>query len=532
MGTHATSVKSTSNTSDKAGKPARRSQAVANILRAGVQPKLKIGATNDPAEIEADRVADQVMRMPTPVVASAPEVSSLKSNGSGASKDTATLQRKCTTCDDDKVSRKAKADTGFKPPIIRRHSDGGSGGGFTADAQTNSAINSLGSGTPLPATERAFFEPRFGQDLSGVRIHTGGTADTAASAINARAFSLGNSIAFANGQYQPGTHSGRSLMAHEITHTLQGGGIAKRKPINLTGKQEIYKTHLEIFNHLFLARAESWKNTVRDIGSAFAIAKEHHENTIKAQNAHDALNLAVMWGAVTMISGGLFSWASSAAQATKAFEKAKKIIESVEDAVQIGIGEGIDIVQSATNPNAGGIAEIPLVYQNNLEKPISTAISRHHTAMQERLSSLVNGLKISDKDIEYLKEETEKWKNAPQPFIEHEKISSVEKIAIEYEKRIWAKWAHSGGLKSVREKKIAATDKFEMMQDRSTYTETTWIDPGVKLEERFDKLGITKAAGITDYGYYILFGTWTDDETITKLDTYLTGYNGTPITKL
>ena len=46
-----------------------------------------------------------------------------------------------------------------------------------------------------PTTERAFFEPRFGQDLSGVRIHTGGTADTAARAINARAFSLGNSIA-------------------------------------------------------------------------------------------------------------------------------------------------------------------------------------------------------------------------------------------------------------------------------------------------------------------------------------------------
>ena len=67
MGAHATSVKSTSNTSDKAGKPARRSQVVANILRAGVQPKLKIGAVNDPAEIEADRVADQVMRMAAPL---------------------------------------------------------------------------------------------------------------------------------------------------------------------------------------------------------------------------------------------------------------------------------------------------------------------------------------------------------------------------------------------------------------------------------------------------------------------------------
>ena len=99
----------------------------------------------------------------------------------------------------------------------------GGTGGHTASAESSAAINSLGSGAPLSASERSFFEPRFGQDLSHIRVHTGGTADTAARSINARAFSLGNNIAFANGEYQPGTHSGRTLMAHEITHTLQGG---------------------------------------------------------------------------------------------------------------------------------------------------------------------------------------------------------------------------------------------------------------------------------------------------------------------
>lgn len=229
MGVHATQLKSGSKTGNGAGKPARQSKAVANILRGGVQPKLKIGAVNDPAEVEADRVADQVMRMSAPVAAAAPEAPPPNPNGPSINGGAPIVQRKCTSCDDDKVKRKAKADNGFKPPIIRRHSDGGGGGsGFTADAQTSSAINSLGSGTPLPATERAFFEPRFGRDLSSVRIHTGGTADTAASAINARAFSLGNSIAFAKGEYQPGKQSGRSLMAHEITHTLQGGGGVNR----------------------------------------------------------------------------------------------------------------------------------------------------------------------------------------------------------------------------------------------------------------------------------------------------------------
>ncbi len=186
-------------------------KAVNNILRAGVQPKLKIGAVNDPAEVEADRVADQVMRMPAP--ASEGAQISTKANPSD-------INRKCTDCgDEEKIQRKETPDIRMK--------ETGRTGGHTASAESSSAINSLGSGTPLPASERAFFEPRFGQDLSHIRVHTGGTADTASQSINARAFSLGNNIAFANGEYQPGTQSGRMLMAHEITHTLQGDSASK-----------------------------------------------------------------------------------------------------------------------------------------------------------------------------------------------------------------------------------------------------------------------------------------------------------------
>lgn len=187
-------------------------KAVNNILRAGVKPKLKIGAVNDPAEVEADRVADQVMRMPAPV-----NYRPAISNGNSGD----TIQRKCTECgDEEKIQRK-------EIPAIRMKSSG-EGGGTAASPGASSTINSLGSGTALPASERAFFEPRFGQDLSHIRVHTGGMADTASQSINARAFSLGNNIAFANGQYQPGTQSGRTLMAHEITHTLQGGQNVRR----------------------------------------------------------------------------------------------------------------------------------------------------------------------------------------------------------------------------------------------------------------------------------------------------------------
>ncbi len=76
-------------------------------------------------------------------------------------------------------------------------------------------------GSPLPAPARSFFERRFGHDFSDVRIHTGGRADGMAQSLGARAFTLGNDIAFASGQFAPQTSEGRHLLAHELTHTLQ-----------------------------------------------------------------------------------------------------------------------------------------------------------------------------------------------------------------------------------------------------------------------------------------------------------------------
>ncbi|MEX0317030.1 MAG: DUF4157 domain-containing protein [Ruegeria sp.] len=76
-------------------------------------------------------------------------------------------------------------------------------------------------GRSLNAGERAYFEPRFGRDLSHVRLHQGARAARAARDIGARAFTLGNHVGFAAGQYDPHSHRGRHLIAHELAHTLQ-----------------------------------------------------------------------------------------------------------------------------------------------------------------------------------------------------------------------------------------------------------------------------------------------------------------------
>ena len=84
-------------------------------------------------------------------------------------------------------------------------------------------------GRPLPASLRAFFEPRFGCDFSGVRIHTDAEAAASARSVRALAYTLGGDISFGPGQYAPASARGRKLLAHELTHVVQQS--AGRAPV-------------------------------------------------------------------------------------------------------------------------------------------------------------------------------------------------------------------------------------------------------------------------------------------------------------
>ena len=76
-------------------------------------------------------------------------------------------------------------------------------------------------GQPMDAQTRALFEPRFDADFSGVRLHTDTRSEQSASAVNALAYAVGSHIVFGANQYAPQAETGRRLLAHELTHTLQ-----------------------------------------------------------------------------------------------------------------------------------------------------------------------------------------------------------------------------------------------------------------------------------------------------------------------
>lgn len=157
-------------------------------IRRYLQAKLVVGASDDPAEDEADVVAEQVMRKrvdePGPKMVGGV-----------------------------RISRKPASDTEI------------------ADDASEAVEPVLKSGgEPLDSMTRGFMESRFGHDFSSVRVHTGSQAAQSAEAVNARAYTVGSNIVFGSGAFEPHSSSGKQLIAHELAHVLQQSSSVRRMP--------------------------------------------------------------------------------------------------------------------------------------------------------------------------------------------------------------------------------------------------------------------------------------------------------------
>ncbi|MGV9711222.1 eCIS core domain-containing protein [Gordonia sp. NPDC003424] len=96
-------------------------------------------------------------------------------------------------------------------------------------------------GAPLPGDLRADMEGRFGHDFGDVRIHDDAAAHDSAKSVHAQAYTVGSDIVFQSGKYDPDSHAGKHMIAHELTHVVQqrngpvdgtdaGGGVKISDP--------------------------------------------------------------------------------------------------------------------------------------------------------------------------------------------------------------------------------------------------------------------------------------------------------------
>lgn len=214
-----------------------------------VQPKLKVGAVNDPTEHEADAVSERVVagqpaamvsrmaapeKKPEPVRrAAAPEKKKEEPVRRAAAPEKKKEEpvRRAAAPEKKKEEPVRRAAAPEKKEPVRRQVDEeeiqAKSAGSSSEAMSSAAqhaVDAKGPGRPLDSSVRSRIESSVGADLGHVRVHDDAGARASASALNARAFTHGSDIWMGPGE----SGSDVRLMAHEAAHVLQQGGRAQR----------------------------------------------------------------------------------------------------------------------------------------------------------------------------------------------------------------------------------------------------------------------------------------------------------------
>lgn len=233
------------------------SKTKSHASKDAIQPKLKIGKTDDPAEKEADAMAQSVVKQQSKknggdsneiqrqsakeeevqtksmeeeeVQTKSQEEEEVQTKSAeeeevqAKSQDEEEVQ---TKSEEEEVQTKMihlKADNSESNYIFRQKKEATQSNVVPPEVEAN-LESTKGQGMPLPLDIRNEMEESFQADFSKVRIHTGSMAVQMTRSLNALAFTNGYDIYFNEGKYNPESPSGKELLAHELTHVVQQKG--------------------------------------------------------------------------------------------------------------------------------------------------------------------------------------------------------------------------------------------------------------------------------------------------------------------
>lgn len=196
-----------------------------------MQPKLKVSPPGDALEKEADHVADKVTQ-PSFFQPAAPPI-----------------QRVCEHCAEEEEKLQREKESGEECTVSLQAS--GDGDPVANDATSQAIARRKGSGAALSGSTKDFMESRFSRSFGDVRLHTDGEAAQLSDGLNAQAFTHGSDIYFNTGKFDPGSSSGRHLLAHELTHVVQQNGNNIHR-IQRAPKEPDQQKHLQVWKNAMI----------------------------------------------------------------------------------------------------------------------------------------------------------------------------------------------------------------------------------------------------------------------------------------
>lgn len=231
-----------------------------------IQPKLSFGKSGDSHEIEADKMAEKVVNKPTeakkiqkkegeedvqakPLASEATSVLQRKESSEEEpvqkmaeeealqSKEEEVVQskeeeevqaKKCEDCEKEKVQKMEEEAIQSKQNEEVQSKESAK----KSTKQTTSFESKLrrgSGGQKLDKKVRNEMEAGFGSSFNHIKIHNDSEAENMSESIGAQAFTHGNDIYFNKGKYNPNSKEGKTLLAHELTHTIQQKGMVQKQ---------------------------------------------------------------------------------------------------------------------------------------------------------------------------------------------------------------------------------------------------------------------------------------------------------------
>lgn len=157
------------------------------------------------------------------------------------------------------------------------------------DEEVEQTINrKRGGGQSLDENVRPQMESAMEADFSGVRVHTDSEADSLNRQLNARAFTTGQDIFFRAGEHQPGSSSGRELLAHELTHVVQQtGGLRLKMILGRVG--DSFEQEADEVARNVIAQEQHGGATSSAHGKVGRQVEEEEEEVIQSKRASDVI---------------------------------------------------------------------------------------------------------------------------------------------------------------------------------------------------------------------------------------------------
>ena len=140
--------------------------------------------------------------------------------------------------------------------MTHAHSPFADGGGLLEGGLVHPQVTAQiaarrGGGTPLEPSVQSRMSESLGDSFADVRVHTDPLANALARSVQARAFTTGSDIYFAQGEYAPSSPAGQELLMHEARHVQQQRGAPTTGPLHVSDPGDALERDAESFASSF-----------------------------------------------------------------------------------------------------------------------------------------------------------------------------------------------------------------------------------------------------------------------------------------